>query len=328
MNLAATLQSNLLAPIPLAFALGLLAKIARSDLALPKDLCTALSLYLLLAIGLKGGVELRHAAAADLAVPLLAALAVGLLTPLLAFGVSRFAGRLSPVDAAAMAAHYGSVSVVTFIAAQQQVAQVGEPIEGFMPTLLALLESPGLLVGLLLGVWYRGQGDAGAPADRPGIGAVLHEVATGRTMMLLLGGLAIGWAIGDAGWRSVSPFFEGGFRGVLMLFILEMGLVTGARLKDLRRTGLTLVALGVGLPLVQGALGVALGTAAGLSVGGATLLGTMAASASYIAAPPAVRLTLPEANPTLTLTAALAITFPFNLMFGIPLYLGLARQLA
>ncbi len=158
--------------------------------------------------------------------------------------------------------------------------------------------------------------------------AVLHEVLTGRTMVLLVGGLIIGFLTGATGWTAISPFFDSGFKGALMLFLLEMGIVAGARLGDLRRVGPFLLGFGIVMPLVHGALGVSLGHLAGLSVGGCTILGTMAASASYIAAPPAVRLTLPEANPTYSLTASLAITFPFNILAGIPIYHRIAQSLA
>jgi hypothetical protein len=311
------LRANLLSPIPLAFALGVLARVLRSDLALPKDLYTSLSIYLLFALGLRGGVELAHAPPGQLALPIVATVALGVLTPLVAYAATRLIGRFAPADAAAMAAHYGSVSAVTFIAAQQYVQDAGSPAEGFMPTLLTVLESPGILVGLSLGAMQRG--DDRAPASTR-LARVVHEIATGRTMVLLLGGLAVGYTMGTPGWRAVSPFFEGGFKGALMLFLLEMGLVAGERLGDLRRAGGFLLGFGIVVPILHGALGVLLARAAGLSVGGATVLGAMAASASYIAAPPAVRMTLPEANPTFTLTAALGITFPFNLLAGIPLY--------
>lgn len=155
----------------------------------------------------------------------------------------------------------------------------------------------------------------------------MHEILTGRTMVLLVGGLVIGAAMGDSGWSAVSPFFESGFKGALTIFLLEMGIVAADRFGDLRKVGVFLLAFGMGLPLLHGALGALLGTWAGLSVGGATVLAAMAASASYIAAPPAVRLSLPEANPTYSLTASLAITFPFNVVVGIPLYYEIARAL-
>lgn len=328
-----TLRANLLAPIPLAFGLGLLARMVRSELALPKDLYTSLSIYLLLALGLKGGVELSHTSLATIAGPAAVTLLLGVVTPLIAYAVLRYLGRFDVANAAGIAAHYGSVSAVTFIAAQQFVERMGHPAEGFMPTLLVLLESPGIQIALAIGAISRARSlaasapKAGAHVASP-LATALHEILTGRTMILLVGGLVIGYLMGTTGWGAVSPFFDAGFKGALMLFILEMGIVAGSRLEDLKQVGPFLLGFGVLVPLLHGVLGVLLGHAAGLSVGGATVLGTMAASASYIAAPPAVRLTLPEANPTFSLTASLAITFPFNVVLGIPIYYQLSAAIA
>lgn len=313
------LLSNLLSPIVLAFVLGLAARSMGSDLRLPKDLYTSLSIYLLFALGLKGGVELSAAELSAIAAPALATVALGCITPVTAYFVLRRLGRFDRSDAAAVAAHYGSVSAVTFIAAQAFASSMGSPPEGFLPTLLALLESPGITIALALGI-------AGANHERPFVDT-LHEIVTGRAMVLLVGGLVIGAVVGKEGWASVAPFFEGGFKGALTLFLLEMGALTGERLADLRKVGLFLAAFGVAMPILHGALGAFLGSLAGLSIGGATVLAAMAASASYIAAPPAVRATLPDANPTFYLTASLAITFPFNMIVGIPLYYEMAALL-
>ena len=336
------LRSNLLSPIVLAFALGIAARLLKSELRLPRDLVSALSIYLLLALGLKGGHELSHAGLRAIALPAAATVLLGLATPLTAYFALRRLGRFSVSDAAGIAAHYGSVSAVTFIAAQQFVASAGAPAEPFMATLLALLESPGIHLALAIGVVARaaqavpqplavavGAGPLAVVGEppAPSLGPALHEVLTGRTMILLAGGLAVGARMGAQGWAQVSPFFDAGFKGALVLFLLEMGMLAADRLHDLRKVGLFLAAFGVAMPLLHGSIGVLLGHAAGLSAGGATVLGAMAASASYIAAPPAVRATLPDANPTYSLTAALAITFPFNLLAGIPLYFRLAQLL-
>lgn len=324
------LKANLLSPIPLAFALGIFARLVKSEFSLPKDIYSALSIYLLFALGLKGGVELAHASFDSIVAPAGVTLLLGCITPLTAYAAMRYVGRFTTADSAGMAAHYGSVSAVTFIAAQQYMQRVGAPAEGFMPTLLTLLESPGIHIALFIGAIKR-TAPAGAAADAAGHGNirdVLHEVLTGRTMILLVGGLIVGYFMGESGWQAVAPFFDSGFKGALMLFLLEMGVVAGDRLGDLKKVGPFLLAFGILVPLLHGALGVILGEWAGLSPSGAAVLGTMAASASYIAAPPAVRLTLPEANPTYSLTAALAITFPFNILAGIPLYYALAQRLA
>lgn len=319
MSLGSVLSANLLSPVVLAFALGVVTRLIRSEFQLPKDLYSALSIYLLFALGLKGGVELSHASPAEFTWPAVVTLLLGVITPLSSYFVLRRLGKFDPANAAAIAAHYGSVSAVTFIAAQTFVVAMGEKPEGFMPTLLTLLESPGIHIALAIGVMATGGG-------RP-MRETMHEVLTGRTMILLVGGLLIGVAMGDAHWKAIQPFFEGGFKGALTLFLLEMGIVAADRIGDLRKVGGFLVGFGILMPLVHGALGVALGRWAGLSVGGSTMLGAMAASASYIAAPPAARLNLPSANPTYYLTSALAITFPFNVVAGIPIYYAIARAI-
>ena len=317
------LRQNLFSPVALAFALGVVTKLMRSEFALPKDIYTALSVYLLFALGLKGGVELAHSGAGAIAWPAAATLLVGCITPITAYVTLRRLGRFSVSDSAGIAAHYGSVSAVTYIAAQTFVKGMGAEPEGFMPTLLTLLESPGIHIALAIGAMKTASPERDTKS-------VLHEVLTGRTMVLLVGGLLIGVLMGEKNWQSIEPFYDSKgavFKGALTLFILEMGIVAGSRLGDLKKVGPFLLGFGIGMPVVHGALGAWLGTLAGLSVGGATVLGAMAASASYIAAPPAVRITLPEANPTYYLTSSLAITFPFNILFGIPIYFQLARWL-
>ena len=317
------LRANLLSPIVLSFALGIMARVVRSEFSLPKDIYLGISIFLLWALGLQGGIELRHSSLQAIAGPAVVTILLGCLTPASAYLVLKRIGRFSAADSAAMAAHYGSVSAVTFIAATTFVKSQGMEAEGFMPTLLTLLESPGIAVALAIGAIQTNTG------GRP-VRAVLHEVLTGRTMVLLLGGLMVGFLIGDQNWQVIQPFYDtkgAVFRGLLCLFMLEMGVTAGARLGDLKKVGGFLLGFGMIMPLLHGALGVWLGHIAGLSVGGATVLGTMAASASYIAAPPAVRLTLPQANPTYYLTSALVITFPFNLLVGIPVYFQLARWL-
>ena len=318
------LRANLLSPIPLAFLLGMTAKLIRSEFTLPKDIYAGLSIYLLFALGLHGGVELAHASFTAIAAPAGATLLLGCITPISAYLIMRYVGRFGDADAAAVAAHYGSVSAVTFIAAQTFVKSVGAEVEGFMPTLLTLLESPGIHIALAIGAIRTGTGDGRKT------GEVLHEVLTARTMVLLVGGLFVGYLIGEKNWEVIAPFYDtkgAVFRGALCIFMLEMGLLAGARLGDLRKVGPFLLAFGIVVPLLHGVLGAWLGSLAGLSVGGSTVLAAMAASASYIAAPPAVRVTLPDANPTLYLTSALAITFPFNVLAGIPIYYQVATWL-
>jgi len=321
---------NLLSPMVLAFALGIVATLVRSDLRVPDALYAALSIYLLFAIGLKGGVALAATPPSQLWLPALATLAAGSLIPLWTYALARHVGGWSVADAAALAAHYGSVSVVTFVAAQAFLDRAGVPYEGFMATLVALLEVPAILVALVIA---RRAMRAATTADNgagggEGMGAVLREVLAGRSIVLLVGGLLIGAATGAQGAERVAPFFEAPFEGALTIFLLEMGLVTARRLGELRRAGAFLLGFGLAAPLVHGVLGAALGVMVGLSAGGATIFAAMLASASYIAATAAVRLALPEANPGRYLTASLAVTFPFNLVVGIPLFARVAQALA
>lgn len=314
------LVTNLLSPIVLAFVLGVLASLVRSDLKFPESLYSALSIYLLFAIGLKGGAELSQTPVTVFLGPAVVTVALGVITPIIAYNVLRRTGRMDRANAAALAAHYGSVSAVTFIAAQAFGVLSGEPVEGYMPALVALLEVPAIVVALMI---------AFVRSERAGSWqAALHEVLAGKSVVLLLGGLGIGLLAGKDGIAPVEPFFVSGFQGALTLFLLEMGMVAARRLRDLKTVGLYLVAFGVLLPIVHGVLGVWGGWWAGMSVGGAAVLGAMVSSASYIAAPAAVRIALPEANPTYYLTASLGITFPFNLTLGIPLYFAIARWFA
>lgn len=307
------LRLNLLSPMVLAYFLGIAARLLKSDLAFPEALYTALSIYLLFAIGFKGGVELAHTPLAVILLPALITLALGLFRPFPAYFLARRFLKVGREDAAALAAHYGSVSAVTFLAALSFVQGVGHAAEGFLPTLVALLEVPGIVVALLLAKRHSGR-----------LSEALHEVLAGKSVVLLLGGLIIGVLSGEAGMERVKPFFVDPFYGALTLFLLDLGMVAASRLSVLRQVGFRLVLFGVGLALFHGALGVYLGHLVGLSVGGATVLGAMSASASYIAAPAAVRIALPEANPSLYLAASLAVTFPFNLVLGIPVYHALA----
>lgn len=307
-------------PVILFFLLGVIAGLARSDLKIPAVLYESLSIFLLLAIGLKGGVELARQSLTELIVPALVVVGIGALLPLIAFPVLQRLGRLPRADAASIAAHYGSVSVVTFAVAAAYLANLGQVYEGYLVVFLVLLEFPALMIGVWLA--KRGQGEAGA-----GMGEVLHEVFAGKSIVLLVGGLLIGWLAGAEGLKPLDKVFFDLFKGLLAIFLLEMGLVAASRLGDLRRAGAFLLGFAVAMPLLGGVLGALTATLLGLSVGGAMLLATLYASASYIAAPAAMRIAVPEANPALSIGAALGITFPFNLVLGIPIYHWLAGRL-
>ncbi len=351
--------ANLTSVPVLAFVLGVVSTaVFRSPLRLPEGAYRFLSFYLLLAIGVKGGVALSQARIEDVIGPAIAALALGLVIPVAAFGALRLVTRLSVVDRGAMAAHYGSTSLVTFTAATALLAATSIPVEGFAPTLLSIMEVPGIVVALaLVGLRRRSKAQVAAPAkeralvsvgsggsteaDAPGHtsvaegetapaswNATLREVLTAPSVLLLVGGLVIGLITGPTGFTKVDPLFNGLFQGLLALFLLHLGAVAGATLSSVRRAGFGLVAFAVVFPVIAGSVGVLVGTEIGLSIGGATILGVLCASASYIAAPAAVGLALPQANRGLCLSASLGMTFPFNLIIGIPVLVALATVLA
>ncbi|MBU6245674.1 MAG: sodium-dependent bicarbonate transport family permease [Actinomycetales bacterium] len=334
MDLTSTLGlalENLTSPPVLAFAIGIIAVLLKADLRLPDAAYQAISMYLLLAIGLKGGVALRESSPADIVAPALIAVLLGVLIPIAAFGLLRLLTRLSAVDRGALAAHYGSTSLVTFTAALVFLEAAGIAFEGYVATLLTLLEIPGIIVGLLLarrGQQVRARSSQSPASQRRIDWESLREVLTAKSVLLLVGGLLIGVITGPAGYARTEPFFGALFTGVLTLFLLEMGALAGRRLPDVRTAGPGLLAFAVVFPVIAGCAGVLGGALGGMSPGGAAVLGVLCASASYIAAPAAVRLALPDANPGYYLTASLGITFPFNLIIGIPLYVAIAQAIA
>lgn len=305
-------------PVVLFFLLGLAAGLLRADLRLPPAIYEFLTILLLLTIGLKGGVELANQSLATLLPQMAVVVAMGIALPLIAYPVLRFAGRLARPDAASIAAHYGSVSVATYAVAVAYLAYQEVAFEEYMPVFLVLLEMPAIVVGIVLA---RGLG-GGTRWD-----LLAQEVLLGKSIVLLLGGMMIGWAAGAEGIIPIEGLFFGLFKGVLALFLLEMGLIAAGQVGSLRRHGLFLIAFGIAMPLFSSVVGAGVGWVLGLSVGGTMMLATLAASASYIAVPAAMRLSVPEANPTLSLAASLGVTFPFNILVGIPLYHQLAAYI-
>jgi hypothetical protein len=310
------LQGLLSAPV-VAFVLAVAAGLARFEVRLPEALPPVLATFLLFAIGLKGGRSLADTTPAELAAPLLAALVIGLVTPVVAFVMMRGLVRLGRADAAGVAAHYGSVSAVTFIVALSVVEAQGMAAEGVLAGLLGVLEVVGIVVGLALA----------ARNGQTSWSTALSEIVRGRSITMLLLGIAVGLFVGDARLVPTDPLFVGLFQGALVLFLLEMGAIAADRLREVARLGMRLVAAAVIVPVVNGTIGALLGAAAGLSTGGVAVLATLAASASYIAAPAAVRIALPEADPAISISASLGITFPFNLIVGIPLFVWIATLL-
>jgi uncharacterized protein len=301
------------------FLLGVFARLVKSDLRLPEALYETLSIYLLLAIGLKGGIELSKQPLAALAPQVLACMALGFAIPFVLFPLAR-ALRLNSADAASLAAHYGSVSVVTFAVATAALTRQGLAYESHAALWVAVMEAPGLVAGILLARVGRGSGGTRW-------GELVHDVLFGKSVLLLLGGLVIGAVAGEAGTAPIKAVFIDPFKGVLALFLLELGLVAGGRLAEVRRFGAAVLVIGLGAPPLLALAGAGVGWMLGLSTGGVALLATLAASASYIAAPTAMRIAVPEANAALSITAALGITFPFNIVVGIPLYITLAQKI-
>jgi uncharacterized protein len=318
MNVIDLLRTNLLAPIFLAFLLGWVATLMNSDLKFPDGLYSGLSAYLMLAIGLKGGSELVNAHPSELVGPILATVGLSAITPTVAYLAARRVFMFPKADAAALAAHYGSVSAVTFIAATSFAETAGTSAPGFMPALVAILEIPAIVVGLTLGR-VKGQDP---------LMSSVRRLVTSKSIYLLIGGLLIGLLSTKASLNQVKPLFGDLFKGALVIFMLDMGLIASARFKEVKGHAARLITFGIAVPILNGLLGVYLGGKAGLPIGGAGVLGAMAASASYIAAPAAVRSALPNANPGIYLPAAIAITFPFNLSIGIPLFFEAARWMS
>lgn len=305
---------NLLDPLFLFFAVGFAAGVLKSDLKLPDAVYQLLSTYLLLAIGLKGGVQLATAAPTHVALPALLTLGLGIAMAAGVFALALRMGRFARADAAAFAAHYGSASAVTFAAALAMLHRTGVEHEGFLPVLLVILEVPAIIVAIFL---HR----RGSAAHRgAGYRAILHEVLLNRSVFLLLAGMAVGFVAGPQRFQPFELLFVGAFKPILAFFVLEMGLLAALRLPDLKKSGAFLLVAAIVVPVAGGCIGGWLGVAAGLSPGGATVLASLAGSASYIAAPAAIRVAIPEANTGMCVAAALGVTFPFNLALGIPLY--------
>ena len=318
LSLAAT---NLLSPIILSFALGVAAALARSDLNIPEAVAKGMSIYLLFAIGFKGGVSVAdHGIDATLALSLVAGIVLSAILPLIAFALLQVMGNLSRLDAAAVAAHYGSISIVTFVAATSVLTSSGVTSEGYMVAVAAAMEAPAILSAL----WLISRGGDSRRMDND----LLREIMLNGSIVLLVGSFFIGWITGADGLAKIDAFIVAPFQGVLCLFLLDMGLVAGRGLRS--SSGVLtpgVLAFGVVMPMVGATLGLVTGLLLGVSTGGVALFMVLSASASYIAVPAAMRVALPEANPSIYLTLSLGVTFPFNLTLGIPVYLAVAGAL-
>ena len=321
---------NLLNPSMLFFGLGLFAQVIRSDLKLPADLVKSITIYLLISIGIHGGVELAHASLGNALPAVLVAISLGLVIPVLAYFILRKVGNIESLNAVAIASHYGSVSAGTFLTAIAFLESLNINYEKYPVVMLAMMESPAILVGLLLAGVIRKRmesSETNVSGSKKNL-EVLKEALTNGSIVLLFGGLLIGDIVPDKNLKVVAPFFDQMFMGVLCMFLLAMGMEAGKKLHEFKQAGAFLIGFGILMPLILGVTGVLLGIyVLNFNVGGATLVGVLAASASYIAVPPAMRVAIPEANPSLYLTLSLGVTFPFNVLFGIPLYFYFATNL-
>nr|WP_306149783.1 MULTISPECIES: sodium-dependent bicarbonate transport family permease [unclassified Roseibium] len=316
---------NLLSPIILFFALGLGAAFVRSDLTIPEAAAKSLSIYLLFAIGFKGGVSVSaHGIDATLILSLVAGLILSFALPFLAFALLRGMTRLSTVDAAAVAGHYGSISIVTFVAATSVLQSQGIASEGYLVAVAAVMEAPAILSALWIVARFSSSAEAKErEQDTQGL---WREILLNGSIVLLVGSFLIGFLTGEDGLKEIESFIVSPFKGVLCLFLLDMGLVAGRGLRaSVHQLRPGLISFGILMPMLGSAAGLIAASLIGLSTGGAVLLMTLSASASYIAVPAAMRVALPEANPSIYLTMSLGITFPFNLTLGIPLYLSVAQ---
>ena len=312
------MSQYLLDPVVLFFVMGLIAGMIKSDLRIPQQVYDILSIYLLVAIGLQGGVKIAESSIGEASLPSLGTITIGIIVPLYSYAILRKLGKFNTANSAAIAAHYGSVSAVTFAVVLVYLEQQGLFFEGLVTALLVLLEIPAIFVGIILA-------KAKASDEPTNYGEIIPEVVGNKSIYLLIGGLLIGAIVGKEGIKPVEGLFFDGFKGALSFFLLELGIITAARLQDLKKVGLFLAGFGIIVPLISGLLGALVGYFTGLSLGGTTVLTTLAASASYIAAPAAMRIAVPQANPTFYLTASLGITFPFNITIGIPIYLWMSQ---
>ena len=317
-DILALASTNLLTPMILCFVLGFFAALARSELTVPEAAAKALSLYLLFAIGFKGGAAVaKHGLDGQLLAALAGGVVLSFALPFVAFGLLRVLTRLSVVDAAAVAAHYGSISIVTFVTATSVLTAQGIAFEGYMVAVAAAMEAPAIVSAL----WLVSRRGGAAEMDA----GLWREILLNGSIVLLVGSFLIGLITGADGLARIESFIVSPFQGVLCLFLLDMGLVAGRGLRASRGVlGLGAVIFGLMMPLIGAMAGLAIAMMLGLSTGGVALLMTLAASASYIAVPAAMRVALPEANPSVYLTLSLGVTFPFNLVLGIPLYVAIA----
>lgn len=323
-NMTDLALANLTSPVVLFFGLGLLITLVKARVEFPGAASDFITIYLLTAIGFKGGAAIAEAGMSSIFLTILGAVFLGLIIPVYSFYVLWRIGRLKSDDAAAIAGHYGSISVVTFMAAAAFLTNMNVEYEGYINGLPALMETPAIIAALILAFWAKHNSVNNSSRKDISLGQATKNVVLSKSVILLLGAMVVGYLAGPKGMETVKVFYKDIFMGILSLFMLEMGMIAASKLWELKKAGVFLILFGILTPLVNALMGILIGVFVGLSVGGVTLLGVLAASCSYIVAPAAMRASLPKANPALYLGASLGVTLPFNLIVGIPIYYRLS----
>ena len=340
MEILQLIQSNLLTPIILFFLFGIIAARIKSDLKIPEAISEFLPIYLLAAIGLHGGIEMRNTGFENMLIPMLVAIGLSLLFTLNHYQILRRLGKFNIFDSYALASTYGAVGAVTFSVGLSFLKNQGVTSEGYLAAILAILEPVAFIMAIFLtnmavSKQIRAKKksftnddtsdiDIGLRETKTKLSQVLHESLTGKAIVILLGCIVIGYMIGESGFSSISIVFDQMFTGAIVIFMIEMGIIAGQRLDDIKKVGIFLIAFAVIMPTFNGIIGVLVATGMGLSLGGAVMFGLLLASASFIAAPAVLRHAIPQANPSLYITSALGITFPFNIIVLLPIMFAIS----
>ena len=335
MDILQLISSNLLTPIILFFLFGIIAARIKSDLKIPEAISEFLPIYLLAAIGLHGGIEMRNTGFENMLIPMLVAIGLSLLFTLNHYQILRRLGKFNIFDSYALASTYGAVGAVTFSVGLSFLKNQGVTSEGYLAAVLAVLEPVAFIMAIFLTnmavskqIRQKKESvskddtsdlDMGIQETKTKLSQVLHDSITGKAIVILLGSIVIGYIIGEEGFSSIRIVFDEMFTGAIVIFMIEMGIIAGQRLDDIKKVGIFLTSFAIIMPLFNGIVGVLVSTALGLSVGGAVMFGLLMASASFIAAPAVLRHAIPEAKPSLYITSALGITFPFNIIVTLPI---------
>ena len=334
MDILELIQSNLLTPIILFFLFGIIAARIKSDLKIPEAISEFLPIYLLAAIGLHGGIEMRNTGFENMLIPMFVAIGLSLLFTLNHYQILRRLGKFNIFDSYALASTYGAVGAVHFSVGVSFLKNQGVSSEGYLAAILAVLEPLAFIMAIFMTnmavskqnkTKQQSLGDTSSEMDlglnqsKVKISKVLRESITGKAIVILLGSIVIGYIIGEEGFQSIKIVFDDLFTGAIVIFMIEMGIIAGQRLDDIKKVGIFLTTFAVLIPTFNGIIGVLISTAIGLSLGGAVMFGLLLASASFIAAPAVLRHAIPQAKPSLYITSALGITFPYNIIVTLPI---------